>query len=190
MFDLEPEVPARDAVAIERLFDATFGPGHFAKTAERLREFNASLPDVSRVLRKGNQVIAVCRVWPIRVGGQSALFFGPVAVAPEEQGQGLGQAVTKASMQAAGDQGHTLGVLIGDPALFTRVGFVPIEVGSVQFDGPQDQKRVMMVWLDGRDAPFPAGKITAPRDAMRAETEQRAFLQRARAAGDLSSQNL
>ena len=49
MLQIVPETPAVHAAAIETLFDATFGPGHFAKTAERLREFSRSLPEISRV---------------------------------------------------------------------------------------------------------------------------------------------
>ena len=49
MIEILPETPALHADAIEALYDRTFGPGHFAKTAERLREGNASVPDVTRV---------------------------------------------------------------------------------------------------------------------------------------------
>ena len=45
MLQIIPETPAIHADAIETLFDATFGPGHFAKTAERLREYSRSLPE-------------------------------------------------------------------------------------------------------------------------------------------------
>ena len=44
MLQIVPETPELHAEAIEDLFDRTFGPGHFAKTAERLREYSRSLP--------------------------------------------------------------------------------------------------------------------------------------------------
>ncbi|MGB3627557.1 MAG: N-acetyltransferase, partial [Henriciella sp.] len=65
MLEILPETPVRHADAIENLFDATFGPGHFAKTAERLREYSASIPDINRVAVLDGEVIAVCRVWPL-----------------------------------------------------------------------------------------------------------------------------
>ncbi|MEL6692547.1 MAG: N-acetyltransferase, partial [Pseudomonadota bacterium] len=68
MIEIIPETPDQHAAAIEALYDRTFGPGHFAKTAERLREGNASLPDVTRVAVSDGKVIGVCRVWPIFVG--------------------------------------------------------------------------------------------------------------------------
>ena len=60
MLQIIPETPAIHAVAIENLFDATFGPGHFAKTAERLREYSRSLPEISRVAVLDGEVIGVC----------------------------------------------------------------------------------------------------------------------------------
>ena len=83
MLEIIPEDPARHADKIEALYDATFGPGHFAKTAERLREGNASLPELTRVaVRGGEEIVGVCRLWPVRVGdgSVSAVLVGPVAV--------------------------------------------------------------------------------------------------------------
>ena len=68
MLEIIPENPALHADAIESLFDRTFGPGHFAKTAERLREFSVSLPGISRVAVLDGEIVGVCRVWPINVG--------------------------------------------------------------------------------------------------------------------------
>ena len=68
MIEIVPETPALHADAIEDLFDRTFGPGHFAKTAERLREFSASLPHINRVAVEDGKVVGVCRVWPLVVG--------------------------------------------------------------------------------------------------------------------------
>ena len=73
MIDITPETPDQHAAAIEALYDRTFGPGHFAKTAERLREGNASLPDITRVAVSDGEVIGVCRVWPIFVGVEGLL---------------------------------------------------------------------------------------------------------------------
>ena len=49
MLQIVPETPELHADAIEDLFARTFGSGHFAKTAERLREYSHSLPEVNRV---------------------------------------------------------------------------------------------------------------------------------------------
>ncbi len=148
-----PEDPARDAVAIEALFDATFGPGHFAKTAERLREYSRSLPAVNRVARLGGEVIAVCRVWPICVGETRALFYGPVAVAPDHRGSRLGLTVTGEALEAGAAAGWPVAVLIGAPSYFGEIGFEVVPRGSMIFPGPQDQARVMWRKLASDERP-------------------------------------
>ena len=183
MIVFEREIPDRDGRAIERLFDATFGPGHFAKTAERVREFSYSLPEITRVGLLEGELIAVCRVWPIFIGGTPALFYGPIAVAPDFQGGKIGRSVTEASLQAGTELGHKFACLIGAPPYFSRVGFEKVPEGSVLFPGPQDQSRIMLKRLAAsEDEPYPTGKVTAPLDAMRALATQKAYLQRARSA--------
>ncbi|MEL6569263.1 MAG: N-acetyltransferase [Pseudomonadota bacterium] len=147
--EIVPESPARDADEIEALFDVTFGPGHFAKTAERLREYNRSLPEITRVARLDGQIIGVCRVWPIRVGETRALFYGPVAVAPKHQGQRLGLSITGEALEAGAAAGWPLAVLIGAPAYFGELGFEVAARGALEFPGPQDVGRVMIRSLQG-----------------------------------------
>lgn len=151
MIEILPESPPLHADAIEALYDRTFGPGHFAKTAERLREGNASVPDVSRVAILDGEVIGVCRVWPILVGNgeTSALFIGPVAVDPGFQGQRLGLTVTGEALEAATNAGWGAAVIIGAPVYFGELGFEQVAADRFSFPGPQDMRRVMVRDLAG-----------------------------------------
>lgn len=151
MIEILPESPPRHAAAIEALYDRTFGPGHFAKTAERLREGNASVPDVSRVAICDGEVIGVCRVWPILVGdGEiSALFIGPVAVDPGFQGQRLGLTVTGEALEAATKAGWGAAVIVGAPVYFGELGFEQVAADRFSFPGPQEMSRVMVRDLAG-----------------------------------------
>ncbi|MEO1188130.1 MAG: N-acetyltransferase [Pseudomonadota bacterium] len=146
MIEILPESPPLHADAIEALYDRTFGPGHFAKTAERLREGNASVPDVSRVAVLDDKVIGVCRVWPIMVGagGVTALFIGPVAVDPDFQGQRLGLTVTGEALEAATKAGWGAAVIIGAPGYFGELGFEQVAPDRFSFPAPQDMARVMV----------------------------------------------
>ena len=178
-----PETPDQHGRAIETLFDATFGPGHFAKTAERVREFSVSLPDITRVGIQDGKLVAVCRVWPILIGGTPVLFYGPIAVSPELQGEGIGQAVTEESLRAGEAAGHQFACLIGAPVYFERMGFEVVARGQLKMPGPQDMKRVMLRRLAASsETSFPTGDVTFPLDAMQAEATQRAYLRRARLA--------
>lgn len=161
MLQILPETPDLHAGAVEALFDATFGPGHFAKTAERLREYSASIPDINRVAVLDGEVIAVCRVWPLVVGPDRvrALFYGPVAVAPDHRGGRLGLSVTGEALEAGKAAGWPAAVLIGAPAYFGEIGFVVTPPGRLTFPGPQDQSRIMVRDLAG-DAGQLEGLVT------------------------------
>ncbi len=162
MLEIIPETPELHAEAIEDLFDRTFGPGHFAKTAERLREYSASLPHISRVAVLDGEVIGVCRVWPLVVGPEKtlALFYGPVAVAPAHRGSRLGLTVTGEALEAGKDAGWPAAILIGAPSYFGEIGFTVTPKGQLRFPGPQDQARVMVRSLAG-DASQLSGLVTA-----------------------------
>ncbi|MEM1147372.1 MAG: N-acetyltransferase [Pseudomonadota bacterium] len=151
MIELQPETPRQHADAIEALYDRTFGPGHFAKTAERLREGNASLPDLTRIGLHQGAVIAVCRLWPILVGAERvpAVFVGPVAVDPAFQGERLGLSVTEAALDAATEAGWGSAIIIGAPSYFETLEFTVVAPDRFQFPGPQDMSRVMIRGLAG-----------------------------------------
>jgi hypothetical protein len=163
MLQIIPENPALHAAAIEDLFDHTFGPGHFAKTAERLREYSRSLPEITRVAVKEGKVVGVCRVWPLVVGEAraKALFYGPVAVAPEARGSRLGLSVTGEALEAGMAAGWPAAILIGAPRYFGEIGFQVAPKNRLRFPGPQDQARVMIRSLAG-DASALEGLVTAP----------------------------
>ena len=162
MINILPETPALHADAIEALYDRTFGPGHFAKTAERLREGNASLPDITRVAVSDDEVIGVCRVWPIFVGDARvpALFIGPVAVSPDFQGQRLGLTITGEALEAATKAGWGAAIIIGSTRYFGELGFETVASDRFVFPGPQDMSRVMVRDLAG-DAKALSGQLTA-----------------------------
>lgn len=163
MIEIVPETPSLHAEAIEVLFDATFGPGHFAKTAERLRENSHSLPDVNRVALDNGKVIGVCRVWPLVVGPgrMPALFYGPVAVDPAYRGNFLSLRITEAALEAGREAGWPAAILIGAHSLFGKVGFTVTPKNQLTFAGPQDPARVMVRDLAG-DASLLQGLVTAP----------------------------
>ncbi|MEX1252685.1 MAG: N-acetyltransferase [Hyphomonas sp.] len=163
MIEIVPENPALHAEAIEDLFDRTFGPGHFAKTAERLREYSASLPQINRVAVEEGRVIGVCRVWPLVVGEarRPALFYGPVAVDPAHRGQFLSLRITEAALEAGKAAGWPAAILIGAHSLFGKAGFRVAPKHRLTFASPQDPARVLVRDLAG-DASELEGRVTAP----------------------------
>ena len=164
MIEIIAENPAEHADAIEALYDRTFGPGHFAKTAERLREGTVTLPALNRVALVDGHVIGACRVWPVEVGEARlpAIFVGPVAVDPAFQGQRLGLSVTGEALEAATLAGWGAAVIIGAPTYFGELGFKVVPAGTLSFPGPQDPARVMVRALAGSTDDL-RGPVRVPR---------------------------
>ena len=140
---LEPERP-EDAAAALALIDAVFGPGRFAKAAERLREGNRRLRDLSYVARLDGRLVGSVRLWPVRIGGRDALLLGPIAVDPAARGRGLGATLVERACEAAAAAGHELVVLVGDEGFFGPLGFRQVSGGVVSLPGPADPRRVLV----------------------------------------------
>jgi len=150
---IEAETPA-DAEGVEALVTAAFGPGRFAKTAERLRE--GSEPVAGFVAREGGRVIGSVRLWPIVVGETPALFLGPIAVDRAARNAGLGADLVQACLDHARTSGLGGVLLVGDRAYFERFGFRLAP--DVKLPGPVDRRRVF--WL-GMQTEMVSGPVRA-----------------------------
>ncbi|WP_249138089.1 GNAT family N-acetyltransferase [Phenylobacterium montanum] len=137
---IAPETPA-DLAAVSALIEAAFGPGRYAKAAERLRETNHVLHDLSFTAKARGAVVGCVRQWPIRIGGQPAVFLGPIAVDPAWRHHGLGGILVEQACAAAKDAGHDLIFLVGDMPFFGPHGFEVVKPGSVIMPGPVDPRR-------------------------------------------------
>ncbi|HEY0600835.1 N-acetyltransferase [Brevundimonas sp.] len=145
---IDAETPA-DAAAVDALVLTAFGPGRFAKAAERLRE-RASV-SAGFVARDGGRLLGAVRLWSITIGGMPALFLGPIAVAADNRKAGLGAELVRACLDWAANQGMGV-LLVGDSPYFGRFGFTAA-VG-VSLPGPVDPRRLL--W---RGADQPTGTV-------------------------------
>lgn len=132
---IQPET-ASDAVEIEGLVLSAFGPGRFAKTAERLRE-RAGI-SAGFVARENGRIVGSVRLWSVLVGDRPALFLGPIAVMADRCGAGLGADLVRACVDHGGETGI---LLVGDLPYFGRFGFQPAP--DVHLPGPVARSRVL-----------------------------------------------
>jgi len=130
-----------DAAAADAVVSAAFGPGRYAKTAERLRE--AAVPEVGFVARDAGRIIGSVRLWPIVVSEVPALFLGPIAVSSDSRKAGIGADLVAACIAHARTSGIGGVLLVGDLAYFDRFGFTLAP--DVVLPGPVDRRRVL--WL-------------------------------------------
>lgn len=143
---IAPEAEA-DAAEAQALVDHVFGPGRYAKAAERLREGNRFIPALSFVTREEGRLVGTVRLWPVQVGGAEALLLGPIAVDPAARRRGLGVALASRACEAAAEAGHARVVLVGDLGFFERLGFEPLRPGKVRMPGPADERRILALSL-------------------------------------------
>jgi len=150
------------SAAVEALYDDVFGPGRFAKTAERLREGNTAIADASLVAIDSEGVTGVVRVWPVTVGEKGrAAFLGPIAVAERRRGNGVAFKLMERAIGVCREQGYAAVILVGDFEYYERFGFKP-SGDRFQLPGPVDQKRVLIRDLSDRAATL-KGALAVPR---------------------------
>jgi predicted N-acetyltransferase YhbS len=125
-FQIKPE-PAALAGAVERLYDDVFGPARFHKASYQFRDGVAPVKELSWIALADDRLVGVIRYWPILVGdtGHPALLLGPLAIAPDKAGKGIGRALTFKTLELAAQLGHDLVLLVGDVDYYKRFGFVP-----------------------------------------------------------------
>ena len=141
-----PETPD-DGPAIEHLNARTFGPGRFAKTAYRIREEVAHIPELSFTARVGTLLVGSVRLSPILVGPTKALLLGPLTVEPPFRDRGIGQKLIVRALEEAKAKGHRLVILVGDEPYYGKTGFKAVPKGQVTMDGPVDPTRLLVAEL-------------------------------------------
>jgi predicted N-acetyltransferase YhbS len=128
---IKPE-PAVLAGTVERLYDEVFGPARFHKASYLFREGVDPVRELSWIALEGDRpgndrLVGAIRYWPILVGetGHPALLLGPLAIAQDRAGKGIGRALMFKTLDLAAQLGHDLVLLVGDVDYYKRFGFVP-----------------------------------------------------------------
>jgi predicted N-acetyltransferase YhbS len=144
---IRAEQPA-DADAIERLHERAFGPGRFARTAERLREGAPAIMALSFTALVGTLLVGSVRMTPVHAGEAKALMLGPLTVDPAFEKRGIGSALTARALAAARERNeHELVLLVGDEPFYGRFGFKRVPEGQLVMPGPVDPARFLALEL-------------------------------------------
>jgi predicted N-acetyltransferase YhbS len=142
--DVEPAL-------IEQVLDRAFEPERHKRTAYKVREGVDWLPGLSFAALDDEDMLAgTIQCWPVAltppVGRAHPLIMvGPVAVLPEQQGRGFGQALMTASLAALDSRAPLPQVMIGDPEYYGRFwGFTNEHTGGWDLPGPFEQRRLLV----------------------------------------------
>ena len=96
-----------------------------------LRDDVGWIPELSLVAVEGGIVVGHVVASRAYVDDQPALGLGPLSVRPDRQRSGIGAALMHAVLGAADALGDPLVGLVGEPAFYSRFGFVPAESTGV-----------------------------------------------------------
>ncbi len=132
----------QDGAAVDALMRRAFGPGHYAKVSERLREGNVMRADLSFCAWAGETLAGAVRLWPVRAGDAAFLFLGPIGVDEAFQHRGLGALLVERACEAGAAAGEPLVALVGSGAFFEPLGFSVVPRATLVLPGPVDANRV------------------------------------------------
>lgn len=139
-----------DPALVEALLDCAFEPERRTRTAYKVREGTDWLPALSfAAIDSEDHLVGTIQCWPVALTDPAGrahpmIMVGPVAVLPEAQGFGYGQALMTASQAALDPRAPLPQVMIGDPEYYERFfGFSNAHTAGWQLPGPFEQRRLL-----------------------------------------------
>jgi putative acetyltransferase len=158
-----------DWPAILDVHRRAFGRDEEAAMADAVRSSDGFVPSLSLVAvpdeaTAGCQALGhVLSSWVGLEGSERRLLqLGPIGVLPELQGQGIGSALVRASLDAARALGEPVLLLEGNPKYYGRFGFVRAdELGLLPPPEALYDWAFQVAVLDAA-APLPQGRVVYP----------------------------
>lgn len=140
-----------DPALVEQLLDRAFEAGRHQRTAYKVRAGMEWLPALSfAAIDADDHLVGTIQCWPVALTDAEGrahpmIMVGPVAVLPEHQGQGYGQALMTTSLAALSPDAPLPQVMIGDPEYYGRFwGFTNAHTGGWTLPGPFDPQRLLV----------------------------------------------
>jgi predicted N-acetyltransferase YhbS len=169
-FSIEQE-KTLDIYAREALLDRAMGFGRKRKSSEKLRRGRLPAEGLAFAARDAfGNLIGTVRLWNVVSGnGVAALLLGPLAVAPEHKGAGVGSALMRHALEEAARLEHGAVLLVGDAEYYARFGFSVEKTGDLSMPGPFEKARFLGLALKAGVLDGMAGTLVASGRKMKLE---------------------
>ncbi|UJW74329.1 GNAT family N-acetyltransferase [Rhizobium sp. SL42] len=131
--------------AIELINEEAFGPGRHTRAAARIREQGPHDRSLSFICADHGETIASVRMTPVMAGSVKGHLLGPLAVRPSHKSMGIGRELVRIAIEAARRKGSEAVILVGDPPYYMPLGFEKVSYKALEFPGPVDANRVLVV---------------------------------------------
>ena len=154
---IRTEQPA-DFAAVAEVVGAAFNKTDEVDLVAALRSSDAYLPEYSLVAEDDTGIVGHIFYSRLTVGGSPGIALAPLAVRPDRQKQGVGEALMRESFRLAEAAGETVVLVLGHTAYYPRVGFRPCS--QVGIEGPWGHDAFMALFLG--DGPHPQGWAQYP----------------------------
>ena len=132
------EERGEDIAAIRDVNNRAFNQDHEGRIVDALRSSGAAL--LSLVAIAEGQVVGHIMYSPITVDEVTGAALGPMAVAPEHQGQGIGSKLVETGNLKLKDEGWPFVIVLGHANFYPRFGFKPARTFGItcEWDVPED----------------------------------------------------
>jgi putative acetyltransferase len=148
MVSIRQEQPD-DVAAVRAVNETSFGQPAEATIVDSIRA--ACHDAVSLVAVTDNHIVGHILFSPVLVSGENGsvevMGLGPMAVAPEQQRQGIGTLLVQAGIDSLRKRNCPCIVVVGHPAYYPRFGFVPASRHGLfcQWEGVPDEAFMVLI---------------------------------------------
>ena len=114
-----------DFEEIERVVRAAFGDSsdEVVDIVDSIRASEHYVPELSLVAVDHDEIVGHVMLSYALLGPRRVLILSPLAVRPDRQREGIGQAVSREALARADARGEPLVLVLGIPAYYPKLGF-------------------------------------------------------------------
>lgn len=163
---IRPETPA-DFPAVEAVNNAAFGEENEAYLIRLIRESDLYVPELSLIAALDDGTVAGHVMFSLvlldTAQGEERIFdLAPLAVHPDHQGTGIGDALTRHGLELLEARGEPLVLVEGIPSYYPRFGFERASRHGITPPSPRTPNDAFMVKLLENYEPRFRGAVRYP----------------------------